>query len=120
MGLRSMFAYLVEFAKAVFAHGARWWLSLIVTYALGVGIWHEYADIRDKINGWLGQSFMPSAIPFWALVIPFLVWVITALAHQEAKQRLHAARVVFGKPYKVRSPLNEHVKRAGRLWRSGH
>lgn len=56
---------------------------------------------------------MPSAIPFWALVIPFLVWVITALAHQEAKQRLHAARVVFGKPYKVRSPLNEHVKEPG-------
>jgi hypothetical protein len=108
-----MFAYLVEFAKAVFGHGARWWISLIVTYALGVGVWHEYATIRDEINGWLGQSLMPGAIPFWALVIPFLLWVIADLAHQEAKQRIHAARVVFGKPYKVRSPLNEHIREPG-------
>jgi hypothetical protein len=108
-----MFAYFVEFAKAVLGHGARWWISLIVTYVLGVGFWHEYATIRDEINAWLGQTLMPGAIPFWALVIPFLIWVIAGLAHQEAKQRIHAAHVTFGKPYKVRSPLNQHMQEPG-------
>ena len=74
-------------------------------HVLGVGIWGEYSAHRDRINGLLGWQLMPDTVPFWWVAVPFLLWIIGAMAHKEAMRQMRAARIVFGSPYEDEGPL---------------
>jgi hypothetical protein len=100
-----MRAYISEFAKSIFQHGAGWWGSLLATYILQIGVWAEYGAVHARINAWIGSAVMPASVPVWALIIPFLVWVIIAFAHDAAMREIISGHVVFSKPHRAFSPL---------------
>ena len=105
--------YLIGLFRALFIHRMWWWVSLFVAYFVGAGIFKDYDKYRNFIDVRLGRSLMPDAIPLWWLVIPFFLWVIATLAHREAMRYWRSAQVVFGKPYRDRGTLSQHVTDMG-------
>jgi hypothetical protein len=99
-----MAAYLLALGGAFFVHGTTWWLSLVLAYIFGIGVWSDYERLRGVTAGWFGRTIMPETFPFWLLILPFLIWVVAVLAHAEAKRRL-APKVDF-KPGKIRQCCN--------------
>jgi hypothetical protein len=100
--------YFSALNSALFRHGISWWLSLLVAYIFGIGVFSEYPQIKEAIDGVIGRPLMPPTVPFWWIAIPFLLWITGALAHREAMRSYRAARVLFGAPYVNISPLFAH------------
>lgn len=86
--------YFAAFARAMFG-GALWWLSLSISWLLGIGFFNEYPAVKKRLTDLLQVSLMPDAFPLWLLAALFLLWVVARLAHREAMRHLRAARVLF-------------------------
>ena len=101
-----MSIYLSAFVRAVFGHGV--WVRLAHIGAaaiLGGGALADYTNLREKIDKSVGFELMPRAPTLWVLFGILAVSIIVRLAHSEAMRRWRAANIVFGKPYRVESPL---------------
>ena len=90
--------WVTGFCRALVVHKLGAWISLGVACLFGIGIFAEYSKIRDATNDLLGRSVMPETVPFWAIAIAFLLWVIGMLAHKEAMRYWRAARITFQQP----------------------
>lgn len=90
--------WLFHLAHVLFAHRWHWYLSLVVAYLLGIGIFADYETIRSRVNA--GQSFimLPEEFPLWLIVLPFLFWVIGASAYNETKRSNKRPKLIFEKP----------------------
>jgi hypothetical protein len=109
-GRGTIVAYMVGLTRALFVHGITWWFSLIIAYLFGLGVFDQYDKIRGTIDGTLGRPILPESVPAWWITIPFLIWVIAALAHKEAMRYWRAAFLLFGDPYVDFGPLYRHVR----------
>jgi len=93
-----MFRYVQGLIRAIF--GREIWLraaQVLVASYLGLGIFADYAGLRDKINAKLGFTLMPSTFPWNLLLLAFAGWLILRLAHKEAMRYWRAARIHFDK-----------------------
>ena len=93
-----MIVYLIKFVRVLFAHGVRWYVSLILTYLTGIGIFQYYPAIRDSFNSWQQFIMLPDRLPAWLVVLPFLIWVIVSSTHKETARSRSAPRLVFDEP----------------------
>jgi len=94
-----LFRYLFNFFYSIFAErGIAWWCSLVIAYVFNIGWYAAYEQIRTELMSWPYFSWLPAQISFWWLILPFLIWVIAALAHKETMQRLRVGHVVFEGP----------------------
>jgi hypothetical protein len=89
--------YLGGFAVAIFRHGMVWWITLILAYFFGLGIFEDWPKVRAVFMSWTHLD-LPEQIPLWWVVLPLMTWLVVALAHREAMRRLYAGRVVFEEP----------------------
>jgi hypothetical protein len=85
--------------------GVFWWLSLVLAYFFQVAAFSDYGKVRDAINSWQSMMALPAEPPLWLLVVPFMVWVIARLAHNEAMRHIRAAKIEFSAPFIETTPL---------------
>jgi len=90
-------AYVWGLVRSV-SGGLWWWVSLFFAYFFQAATFSDYPKFRDAINAKQSAIVMPTDIPLWALVVPFVAWVVARLAHNEAMRYWRAGRVVFDKP----------------------
>jgi hypothetical protein len=94
-------AYLQCLFKAVFQQrGIASWIALVIAYLLGIGLLgNDYPIVKDTINQWWGKAVMPPQPSIWWWAIPFVVWLLIVLVHQETMRLLRVARLQFSAPY---------------------
>ena len=95
--------YLGSVLGVVFRHGWYWWISLAISYLLGIGLLRRVPS-GTPAGHWLARGLADAgSLSRLAARFLFLLWVVAHLAHKEAMRHLRAARIVFGPPHAYRS-----------------
>ena len=97
--------YFTHLGEVLFAHHWHWYASLVVAYMLGIGVFADYANVRDRINAVQSLIELPNEFPIWLVIIPFLVWVIASTAYRDTIRANRQPRLIFDEPVAHAVPL---------------